>query len=224
MDKLQIIICNRSYTLRTDECPERIAQIAAKLDEKIAEFMTAMKGRPEYEILTIAAFDLMEQADNAVSEAERLKAELEETEVKNKQLLIENMNSAGSELYQIAAVKEQENSALRAQLHDYEQVLDSKIAGANSANNAELERIIAGLEQENAELCAKITEILPHKDSAERKEMENQRLTETLSNFERSFDEFAKAKENELLKMQEEIEALKLKLAELSEDGQLTLV
>ena len=196
-DKLQITIRGRGYTLRTDEDHLRLLQIADALDEKIEEFSMTMRGRTEEEILTFTAFDLMEQADSFAEEVERLNALLEETDVQNKQLLIELKNSAGSEMYQIASVKEQENNDLRVKIQEYEKALSAQLT--TTIDSEETERVL------------KI------------KERENQKLSETLDNFERLFDDFAKAKEREIVKMQEEIEGLKLRLAEFGDDGQLTL-
>jgi DNA repair exonuclease SbcCD ATPase subunit len=319
MDKMQITICNRTYSLRTDECPQRIEEIARKLDKMLTEFTEGMKGRPEYEVLTIAAFDLMQQADNNEAEVRKLQEKLEESEVENKQLLIENMNSASSELYQIAAVKEQENTALRAQIQEYEKTVDSQMSNVFTAGD-ELSRISAIKEKENAELRERIKElenvweeysakthasaaeefmqiavikereiselrtklleyektwdecvqkirseagdefaeiaaerekesneliaklleyekewnrhsievfesaIAEYKTAVEAKETEYLEQSEMLKNFERTFDDYVKTKARETESMQEEIEALKLKLADLSEDGQLTLV
>jgi len=188
---IQITIRGRVYTLRTDEDPQRIAQIASELDDKIAEFSRAMRGRPETEILTIAAFDIMETLDNVTGELEALKGVHEKAMAEDKRMFDENLHSAESELAQIANVKEQENEALRIKLQEYEMKAESAVDTANEAVHA--------------------------------KEAENVKLKETLQNFEKIFDEFAKTKERDILRMQEEIETLKLKLAELDEDGQLTL-
>ena len=247
MDTVQITIRGRNYTLRTDEKPERISQIAAALDERIAKFSDSMKGRAETEVLTLVAFDLSEESDSSLAEAQRMKELLLETEVKNKQLLIENMNSAESELYQIAVVKEQENSDLRAKIQEYEQMWETQVADTYTSAEQELGQIVANKEKENDELRNRLVEfekqidthamgvlnsaIDEAKEVAETKEAENQRLISMLDNFEKTFDDFAKAKEREIVRMQEENEslkqeneALKMKLAECSEDGQMTLV
>jgi len=205
MNKLQIKIRDRVYTMRTDEDPARMMKIASNLDEKIVEFAASMRGRPEAEILTITAFDLMEQVDDLIDaeakledDLQNLKQLLEKIEQENKQLLTDNMHSAESELVQIAMVKEQENEALRIKIQEYEKEWDEQTKNVYQSAIDEANK--------NAEL----------------KEFENQKLKETLDNFERIFDDFAKTKEGDILRMQEEIEALKLKLAEV-DDGQLTL-
>jgi cell division protein ZapA (FtsZ GTPase activity inhibitor) len=240
MDKVQITIRGRSYTLRTDESPERIEQIAASLDERIAEFTNAMRGRPEGEVLTLVAFDLMEQADDNSNEVKRMKDVLEESETKNKQLLIENMNSAESELFQIASVKEQENVELRAKIQGYEEAFEAQISQTYTSAEKELDQIVRNKQRENDELRMNLVEfereldsrateifnsaINEAKENAESKEEENQKLLTMLENFEKTFDNYAKTKEREIVQMQEEIEALKFRLMELSDDGQMTLV
>ncbi|MCL1903393.1 MAG: cell division protein ZapA [Oscillospiraceae bacterium] len=239
MDTVQITILGKNYTLRTDEEPERITKVAALLEERISEFTAAMKGRSDYEVLTLVAFDLMEQADSSAVETDKLRALLNDTEIKNQQLLIDNMNSAESELFQIAAVKEQENNDLRGKIQDYEKLFEEHAANTYTSAEHELDQIVAHTEKENIELRARFTEfekqfddhamnvfnsaIKEAKENAESKEEENIKLNTMLENFEKTFDDYAKAKERDIVRMQEEIEALKLKLAESSDDGQLTL-
>jgi len=254
MNKLQIKIRNKVYTLRTDEDPARMTRIAENLDEKITEFAGSMHGRTEVEIITITAFDLMERVDDLlVSESkladqskklndgiQTLKELIEETEAENNKLLKENISSAGNELEQIAMVKEQENEKLRIKIQEYEKEWNDKASDVYNSAIEEIKRTAEIKEQENEALRIKIqryekefdeqssnvyqSAINVANEAAESKEAENQKLKETLENFEKLFDEFAKTKEGDILRMQEEIEALKLKLAETSEDGQMMLV
>jgi cell division protein ZapA (FtsZ GTPase activity inhibitor) len=275
MDKLHITIRDRSYTLRTDECPERISQIAANLDEKLEGFMQAMRGRPEYEILTIAAFDLMEQADNAEAEVARLQSLLEESErsqscyssvndefTKIAEIKEQENNelrtriseferqwdaytakthaSATDEFMHIAEAKEREISELRLKLLEYEKTWDDCVNKFKNEAGDEFAQIAAVREKENSELIARFLEsekdwnryvielfesaIAEYKEVVEANESENQKLSETLENFERTFADFASTKENEIIRLQEEVQELKLRLADLSEDGQMTLM
>ena len=240
MNKLQVKIRDRVYTLRTEEAPERIKEVASALDEKIAEFSKAMRGRPETEILTIAAFDLMEQVDNAIREAGMLRDLLTETDVKNKQQLIENMSSAQNELYQLAAVKEQENETLRAKVQEHEKAFDAHTSSTYSSAEKELEQLLAVKEKENSELRERIQDFEKQWDNqarnvfdsavgevsenADAKDNHHRNMSETLEHYERSFDELTKQKECEIIDLQHQVESLKMKLAECSDDGQITLV
>lgn len=198
MNTVQITVRGKNYTLRTDENPERMAEIADSLNKRITEFADAMKGRADAEILTLVAFDLMEQSDDCLKEIEKIKKRIEEIESKNK----DSIDSAESELYRIAEIKEQENSDLRTQLQEYEKLFEKQVADKNAQTDKEYEAKFESLKEENKKLS-----------------QEN----ETLKNIEKSFNDYIKTKEREITAMQEEIEALKMKLAEVSDDGQMTL-
>ncbi|MCL2633590.1 MAG: cell division protein ZapA [Oscillospiraceae bacterium] len=210
MEKIQIKINNRDYSLITDEAPERIEQLAASLEVKISEFRNQMRNRPEIEVLTLTAFDLLECIDtekmNYVKRLGDLKSQIEEMEAKNKQLLYENMSSAESELVQIANVKEQENYDLRSKLLEYEKVWDEHAHGTYKSAASEVE------------------------EYADAKTEENEILRETLANFEKSFDDYVQTKEKEIIRLQRENEELcseneelKQRLAALADDGQLSI-
>jgi len=195
MDKLQIKISDRSYTLITDEPPERLNLIAEKLEKTIAEFKAIMRGKPEAEILTLAAFDISDKADKEITSLSRenavLKKNLEETEIKNKKLLIENMNSAESEMVQIAVVKERENNELRAKLQSYEKHIEEKTAARNDETD-KLRETLRNYEKS-------------FNDHAKRKEKEIISL------------------QNELEDLRAENEELKQRIAALTDDGQMTI-
>jgi cell division protein ZapA (FtsZ GTPase activity inhibitor) len=275
MNKLQIKIRNRSYTLRTDENPDRIQLIANELDEKIADFTANLKGMPEHEILTLVAYSLMEELDKTEDEFKRLKeciekaeedgrnqhtsaaAELEQIfalkEKENNDLRervrdFEKMwdahtsklyGSAADELNQLAKRKEQEMSELHHKLHEYERTWSDWVKTNRSETEDEFYKMAASKEQESAELFVKLVEyekvwdthamevynsaIAEAREAAEGKELKSQKLEETLENFEKMFDEYSKRKEDEIIRLQEENESLKLKLRECS-DGQIMLV
>jgi cell division protein ZapA (FtsZ GTPase activity inhibitor) len=274
MDKLQIKVRGRNYTLRTDESPARIAQIAHSLDEKIGEYTSAMKGMSEHEILTITAFSLMEELernkDEFASMQEHIKRVAEESAANNASAanemeqifaLKESENddmrerlrefekmwdshtsqifkSAADELAQLAKLKEQEMSELRNKLQEYENTWGEWVKKNRSDTAAEFYEIAANRERESTELFAKLVEyekvwdthamevynsaIAEARETADGKDLKNKKLEETLENFEKMFDDYAKRKESEILRMQEEIESLKLKLADAS-DGQMIL-
>jgi cell division protein ZapA (FtsZ GTPase activity inhibitor) len=274
MDKLQIKVRGRSYTLRTDESQERIMKIAENLDVKITEFTNTMRGMPEHEVLTIVAYSLMEELDKTEDEFCRLKrciekaeqdgraqhtsaaAEMEQifalkerenNDLRERLREFEKMwdahsskiyESASDELTQLAKLKEQEMSELRNKLHEYEQNWSEWVKKSRSEAADEFHEIAASRERDSAELFSKLVEyekvwdahamevynsaLAEARETAEGKELKNKKLEETLESFEKMFDEYSKRKESEIVRLQEEIEGLKLKLAECS-DGQMML-
>ncbi|MDR0221967.1 MAG: cell division protein ZapA [Oscillospiraceae bacterium] len=250
MDKLQITICERVYSLLTDEEPERIARIAAALEERINEFKARFKGKSEAEVITLAAFDAFDRLDKDKTALEKTVEEMEErikrSELENRKLLIDNMNSAESEMAQLAVVKEQENSELRAKLLEYEKLWDEHAKSAYHSAGVELSEIASIKERENVELRDKLVEYEnlwnkhiddTYKSAASEMEAvaavsnaENEKLRDTLNNYEKSFDNYVKTKENEIIRLQKELEdargesdELKQRLAALADDGQLTI-
>ncbi|MDR0197907.1 MAG: cell division protein ZapA [Oscillospiraceae bacterium] len=250
MEKLQIRICERVYSLLTDEEPERIERIARALEERIKEFGERLKGRPETEILTLTAFDLLDNADKDRVSYEKTSEEMNEkikrSELENRKLLIENMNSAESELAQIAVVKEQENNELRAKLLEYEKLWDEHSMSVYDSAGDALSEIASIKERENSELRVKLSEYEKLFDSrvndtyksaaleleavAAVNNEENAKLRDTLHNYEKSFDSYAKSKEAEIIRLQKELEEtrgendeLKQRFAALTDDGQLTI-
>jgi cell division protein ZapA (FtsZ GTPase activity inhibitor) len=146
--------------------------------------------------------------------------------------------SASDELTQLAKLKEQEMSELRNKLHEYEQNWSEWVKKSRSEAADEFHEIAASRERESAELFSKLVEyekvwdthamevynsaLAEARETADGKELKNKKLEETLESFEKMFDEYSKRKESEIVRLQEEIEGLKLKLAECS-DGQMML-
>jgi len=185
MDKLQIKILDRNFSLITDEDPERLNSVAEELEKRVREFRARMRGKSEAEILTLVAFDISDNAEKEITESKRLvsvlRKKLEETEIKNKQLLIENMNSAESELVQIAVVKEQENNDLRAKLREYER----QIEDVSTDKNAEVQKLretLANYEKSfNDHAKHKESEILALQTENEELRTENEELKQRLA-------------------------------------------
>lgn len=195
MDKLQIKILDRNFSLITDEDPEHLASVAGELEKRVREFKARMRGKSEAEVLTLVAFDISDNADKETTELKRqvnvLRKRLEETEIKNKQLLIENMNSAESELVQIAVVKEHENNELRAKLREYEQQVE-EVSTARDEEVRKLRETLVNYEKS-------------FNDHAEHKEREILAL------------------QAEIEETRAENDGLKQRLAALDDDGQLTI-
>jgi cell division protein ZapA (FtsZ GTPase activity inhibitor) len=148
-------------------------------------------------------------------------------------------DSAADELNQLAKCKEQEMTELRNKLHEYEQSWSDWVKKNRSETENEFYEMAATKERESAELFAKLVEyekvwdnhamevynsaIAEARETAEGEEQKSQKLEETLENFEQMFDDYSKCKEEEIIRLQTEIESLKLKLAE-SSDGQMVLM
>jgi len=191
MDKLQIKILENSFTIITDEEPERLTLVAENVEKRFKELRANMRGRTETEVMSLVAFDISGGADKQISqltsEIEDLKQRLEETEINNKKLLIENMNSAESELVQIAVVKEQENNELRAKLREYESHIDMQIHEKSSEKNDETEKLRLTLENFeksfNEHAKQKEKEIQALQAEAEDLRAQNNELKERLAAF-----------------------------------------
>jgi len=193
MDKQQISVRGKTYVLRTQEDPLRISQLASTLELRIDEIAQGMKGRPESEIVTFAAFMLAEELDTAEAECAVAKSELDS---------VQKSLKAAQEKFQ-------------AELNAASQAVSQ--AAKDTSKSDELLVRIAELEKKHDD------ELFTALESAEGKDMEIKRLTETLESVEKSSAECIKRKESDNLALQEENEALRLKLAEVT-DGQMALV
>lgn len=241
MEKVTVKIAGRDYSLKTDDSPEKIVKLAAQLEKNISYVARHTRSMNEVEITTMASLillgeiesiirgdvsaaeEMQKQLDDCNASLKKTQTELEQTKQKleeqlclaaensekkeNQQLrqemeaLRQQLNAAKAETEEISAAKKTENQRHAAQLADYEK----KLKELSEEHQLEMEI----LKEDFAKTAAE-------KDkAAEEKEKDNEKMRSTLSNYESSFDLYVKKKEEELTKAQEEVEALKDKLAQL---------
>lgn len=220
MEKIKISICGRSYNLLADDSPDRIIEVAGRLERQIKEYTTQLKNKSEEEVLTLVALNVLDEAEKSAAglrlRLEKLETALDEEKKNNNMMMSENISSAESEMEQLARVKDEENTQLRQKLVDYE---------------SELERFMADREREIRELKESFNSARSEMEHiATIKDGENTKLRNTLNSYEATFDLYVKVKEEEIVRLTKTLttvnadcDELRQRLAAVSDDGQLTI-
>ena len=66
MEKVTVRICQRDYSLKTDESPEKIIKLAEQLEHTIHFVARKAKGMSETEITTLAAMLMISDIENGL--------------------------------------------------------------------------------------------------------------------------------------------------------------
>ena len=242
MEKVTVKIAGRDYSLKTDDSPEKIVKLAEQLEKNISYVARNTRNMNEVEITTMASLILLGEIESIirgdVNSAEEMQKQLDDcnASLKKTQIELEQTQQKLEEQRKLTQSADEKAAAAAQPLKDEIESLKQQLKAAkeettavSNAKQAENQRHITQLAEYEKKLKSLNeehqleTEILKEdfaktaaeKDKAvEEKEKDNEKMRSTLSNYESSFDLYVKKKEEELTKAQEEIEALKDKLAQ----------
>lgn len=240
MEKVKVTICQREYSLKTDESPEKIKKLAAELEKTIIYIARKTRAQGEVDTVILASMILLSDIETIIREGmPNIDALQDELAAANEQLAaakarVEELENGGnSEMETENALLHEENEKLEKLVT----VLREEISSATS----ELSQLANVKEDENTKLRSKLAEyendfekmaeeregeIRKLQDSftsansemeqiAAEKEQENAKLRATLVNYEATFDMYVKKKEDEMRRVQSELEELKIRSAEM---------
>lgn len=234
MEKVTVKICGREYSLKTDENPETIIKLASQLEKTITYVARKIRGMSEIECTTMGAMILIGEIEN-INRKEAESAEMLKKRLESVQAQLDSTNAQLVEQLRISADNpfEKENQQLKTENASLKEQLSSVSANSSrffaemqslsqrrTAEAAEHEKKLKDMTEEH-ELEIMILKEGYEKSAGEKdrqleeKTRENEKMKTTLSNYEASFDLYAKKKEEELRQAHEELEALKSKNAEL---------
>ena len=234
MEKVTVKICGREYSLKTDESPEKIIELAHRLEKTITYVGRKIRGMSEIEFTTMGAMILIGEIESTIHK-EKEYAEQLQKQLEGVRSQLSSTNAKLDEQLRLAAdnTLEQDNRQLKTENASLKEQLSTlsadstrissemqTLAQRRAAESADYEKKLKDLTEEHEleimilkEGFEKTTE---EKDRLlEEKTRENEKMQTTLSNYEASFDLYVKKKEEELRQAHEETEALKAKNAEL---------
>ena len=202
--QFQVKIRGRSYTLQTNEPPERMARIAESLDGKIADFARVMSDSSEAEIVTFAAFCIEEQNDGLNASVSELNAFGHECAAKIKQLTDEN-----------SFLKEL-NEENEEKLRDFEDNNKTNGQKLNDDNAAKLKQLREDYEAKIKQLDVEITELKTTliEREAEHEAKLKQILEESINSAGSELNQLAMEKERKDNELHAKIQELENQLAE----------
>jgi cell division protein ZapA (FtsZ GTPase activity inhibitor) len=197
MEKIKVTICGRDFNLVTDDAPDIIIKAAEKVEEKVAEF-GALKHRTQEEMLMLVALNLTSEAEidmlgvkNVIGEMHKkislLEDELNDLRAADQLKFDENMESAGRELVQIAAFRDEENEKLQRQIADYEQNMEKLMKDRET----ELKELRASFESAHKEM----------ENIANNKHDENEMLLSKIADYEKQIEAMMKDREVEIKRL-----------------------
>ena len=122
MEKVAFKICQRDYSLKTDENPEMIIKLARSLENSISYVARIARGTTEVEITTLAAMiqicDIASELGNERAALEQVRQQLEEMERKAK--------ASVKQLTSDAAKKDSEINKLNSLIEELNVVIGEK--------------------------------------------------------------------------------------------------
>lgn len=240
MEKVKLSICGHDFSLKSED-PAKLEKVAADLSARIKKVKDMGVTMSFTDIVMLVALDIAQTnydnaqiIDNSEETADKIK-EIEEKaaeEVKNAQDKASELEIQLAELKVSLSQSQDELRALKAQYATVDPDAEVRLIEENRAlsneiktlkeNNAELEENIGQLK---AECERKASEENTETDSEE-----IEQLRSTVATYEKTFDEYATQKNAETKALNDELNALRKKYAELSaqmneivNDGQLTL-
>ena len=120
MEKVSFKICQRDYSLKTDENPEMITKLARQLENSIGYVARIARGTTEVEITTLAAMiqicEIQSELNKQREALEQIKLQLEETDKKAKsgiQALSAEIAKKDSEINNLKASVEELSSVIK---------------------------------------------------------------------------------------------------------------
>lgn len=243
MEKISLKICQREYSFKTDEKPEKIEKLASQLEKTIAQVSRKLLGKSEAEIVTFASVIMLSDLENIISNSDKIKelqVKLSEANIAlataNEQLARMSGNGDFDDMAaEIDLLHEELEKANKRIAQLTEEVMSARMevdhfATVKADETTKLSAKIAAYEKQFEELDEKREqEILKLRESyesanaemeqlAQEKEAENARLHTTLCNYETTFDMYIKKKEDEIKDLQKEMERFKLKDCEKNAD------
>ena len=241
MEKVTVRICGREYSLKTDENPEKIVELARQLEKTITYVGRKIRGMSEVEFTTMGAMILIGEIESMIRKkmesAEELKNQLETVQAQ-----LDSTNAKLEEQLRLAAdnTLEQDNRQLKAENVSLKEQL-STLSADSSRISSEMQTLAQQRASETADHDKKLKdlteehelEIMILKEGFEKtseekdrlieeKTRENEKMQITLSNYEASYNLYIKRKEEELRQAHEETESLKAKNAELEKQLEKT--
>lgn len=240
MEKITVKICQRDYSLKTDEKPEKLAMLAAQFEKTIAQVGRKLVGKSEIETVTFAALIMMSDIENIVNGKAETKELEERLAAANIALATANEQlarmSGNGDFDDMAA----EIDLLHEELEKNEAKIKQQKDEIQSARD-EVNHFAVVKEEENNALRAQIADYerqFQSMDATREKEMEklresfdeansrleqmsgdknaeNEKLRGTLESYEATFDMYVKTKEDEIKALQEETERLRVENSEL---------
>lgn len=202
MEKVSVKICQRDYSLKTDESPEKIKKLAEQLEQTILYVSRKARGMNETEITTLASMILISDIENVlkkdIATAEELQEEI--NRLKNNETLhlaeIEELKRELEEQRAVAA----DDTAQKEKLLSEKAELTSELEQAKQSETAK-EQEIAGLKRELEEQRALAADDTAQKEN-EKLLSEKAELTSELEQIKQS----ETAKEQEIARLKQELE------------------
>jgi len=145
MEKVTVRICQRDYSLKTDESPEKIVRLAEQLEQTIHFVSRKARGMNETEITTLAAMLLISDIENILKK-NYISAEEAESKLRN---VKDRLDDLRKEMAEQAAVARKEKEKIIANANEEKETL---IAEANE----EKETLIAKANEEKEIIASEL--------------------------------------------------------------------
>lgn len=151
MEKVAFKICQRDYSLKTDENPEMIIKLARQLERSIGQIARIARSTSEIEITTLAAMieicDIQGRLNADSAALEQVKQQLSETEQKTKS----DIQGLTADL----SKRDNEIKALKESAEKFEAVINAKesiIAESDKRTEEKIKAITDDFSQKETEL------------------------------------------------------------------------
>ncbi len=239
MERVKLSISGRELSLKSDD-PQRLHAVAIELQKKIEKLKSVASAMSFTDIVLLVAlnyadesYDIEKKLEDAEKQAAALKTEALRASDKaiqtqaEKDIIVAKYN----ELEEAVAGYETQLKELQDRLSSVNSVAEEKYI----EEKEQYIKRISELEAKNAGLEATWTKLKSDYENSQSKRNDNQReeitqLKATVATYEKTFDEYAKQKNAEVKALNDELNTIKKKYADLSaqmneivSDGQMTL-
>ena len=239
MERVKLSIRGHDFNLKTDN-PEKLEKVAAELQTKIKKMEEIAVTMSFTDIVMLVALEISEEsydsvqliknAENTLEKAQQTENKyLEEIKASNDKCSI--LSSEVAELKVSLSQSQDELNALKSQYANVDPESEVMLIEENRL----LSNKVKELQDKNASLETTWQKLKSDYETSQKKNTDAQReeidqLRATVATYEKTFDEYATQKNGEVKALNDELNAIKKKYADLSaqmneivNDGQLTL-